>query len=503
MKARITALWQRFRSWKPWQQYVAWAVLAVLVIFIIHSLTASDTGAGIEDSLPTVTLAPVSSLSSSDSAVNAVGTVRSESEANILAQSGGVVQAVHSRLGASVPAGYALAELENSSQAAAVLQAQGSYEAALAARSALSLPDSQKSAADTYASAYTTLDTVIENDIDTFFGSPTPYGPNLLLSTGSGTGPASLSSRRVALQTMMDAWRKSLATANTRDPIELLTEAEANAQTVSKFLTDLARVANETDSGATETQIAGLASARSSVDALISTIITARGTYRSGSSQATAGADANVKQALGSLRAAQSNFEKTIIRAPIGGTVNFLSVHVGDYVSALTHVATVAQNGALEIVAYVSSDERNLLSVGAKVGLEGGARGVITSISPALNPETKQIEVHIAVEGETSSALENGQSVSIMLPNAPVSTGATATSTGPLLLPLTTLKLTPTARVVFSVGEDDRLVAHPVDIGDVVGDRIEITTQLAADLTIVTDARGLSEGEKVRVATTP
>ena len=68
------------------------------------------------------------------------------------------------------------------------------------------------------------------------------------------------------------------------------------------------------------------------------------------------------------------------------------------------------------------------------------------------------------------------------------------------MLPLTSLKLTPNARVVFSLGEDGRLIAHPVEIGDVHGSRIEITTPLPGDLRIVTDARGLSEGQKVNVA---
>jgi hypothetical protein len=103
--------------------------------------------------------------------------------------------------------------------------------------------------------------------------------------------------------------------------------------------------------------------------------------------------------------------------------------------------------------------------------------------------------VHVALTG--TSALVNGQSVRINLPNTAPATNSTA---GPLLLPLTALKLTPSARVVFSVNEEGRLVAHEVTIGDVRGDRIEIQTSLPADLEIVTDARGFSEGQKVAVA---
>ncbi len=491
--AKAFSLWRRFRSWKIWQQ-IATALGLIVVLYILLSLTSSPT-VSTTDSLPTVTLAPVASLSSSGSGVDVIGTVRSESEADILAQASGSVQAVHTSLGASVPAGYVLAELENDSERAVVLQAEGSYDAAIAARSAKSLPDVQASAQDTYQSAYTTLDTVLENDIDVFFGSPTPYGPTFLINAAGD--PVSFSHRRAALDPVMDAWRAKLSTADNQDPQDLLDEAYETTQTYSLFLTDIAAAANQRDSNVTADQIAALAAGRANVDGLLATLSAARSTYLTSSTGATASADASVKQALGTLNAAKANLEKTLVRAPIAGTVNFFSLHIGDYVTMLSHVATVAQNGALEIVAYVSGDERDLLTVGAKVPVEGEVMGIITSVSPALNPETKQIEVHIAVEDKNN--LENGESVRITLIN-PTAIGTT-TSAGPLMLPLTSLKLTPSARVVFSVGEDGRLIAHPVEIGDVRGDRIEIVTALPGDLRIVTDARGLSEGEKVSVAT--
>ena len=174
--------------------------------------------------------------------------------------------------------------------------------------------------------------------------------------------------------------------------------------------------------------------------------------------------------------------------------MNFLPIRVGDYVTSFTHVATVARNNALEIVAYVSEDDRDLLAAGTEVTIEDATPGVVTSISPALDPVTKQIEVHIAVEGE--SELVNGQSVRIALPNA---VAATLETEGPVLLPLSAVKLRADERIVFTVNEEGRLVAMPVEIGDVRGDRIEIRTPLSAELRIVKDARGLSDGERVRV----
>lgn len=491
MRARV--YWQKFRSWKKWQQGAATAGLLVLVITgasYLHTETPVSGG----NLIPSVQLASVASLSSLGGGVSVIGTVRSQSEADILAKTGGVVQSLHASLGATVPAGYVIAELENASERAALLQAEGAYEAAVAARGAASLSETQTSATNVYATAYTTLDTVLENYIDLFFGIPTSYGPALLVSAGGEADATELSRRRVALGLTMNTWQDQLVSAETKEPEPLLDEAYDTAKVFSAFLTDLAQVANAKGSNASDAQLSGLATARTSVNTLLSTISTARTTYRSGSVDATVGADASVKVALGALRAAEANVEKTIIRAPIGGTINFLPLRRGAYVTALSHVATVAQNGALEVVAYVSGDERNLLAVGNRVQIEGGAEGTITSVSPALNPVTKQIEIRIAVIG--TPALENGESVRIALPNVrPLDTQVS----GPLTLPLAAVKLESDRRVVFTVSEDRRLVAHEVTIGEVRGNRLEIVSGLTPDMQIVTDARGLAEGEAVAV----
>jgi HlyD family secretion protein len=292
------------------------------------------------------------------------------------------------------------------------------------------------------------------------------------------------------------SFEANLATANSRSPQALLDEAESIARQVQAFTNELAAAANERDSRATAAQLSALASARTGVNSVLSSIASARAGLRSGTVSATASADASVKQALGSLRAAQAALERTVVRAPIGGTVNFLPIRVGDYVTPMQHVATVAQNGALEIVAYVSEDNRDLLVAGGEVMIDGAYEGIVTSVAPALDPTTKQIEVRIAVTGETE--LVSGQSVHIALPDlAPTETAAEPE--GPVLLPLAAVKLRAGDRIVFSVGEDSRLVAHQVEVGEVRGDRIEIRTDLLKDLRIVEDARGLSEGEAVRV----
>lgn len=509
--------WKRFRLLKRRYQIGIVVLLLILVGGGIALTRSGAAPASTDLSIRTVSVASVDSLSGGGDSVSILGTVRSVTEADILSEAGGTVRAVHTSVGASVPAGFVLAELDNASEQATVLQAQGAYDAAVAARSITTLQsgnaqtsfvEAATAARNTYSNSYTTIDNVLSTEVSTLFGDPTPLGPQLLLNSPDRD---TFSRRRATLADQMNIWRSHLATVDTQDPETLLNEADTNAQTVSVFLADLSAIANMNESGGTPSQLAALAAARTSVDGVRASLSAARDAYRAkqtaaevgttqsvSSNASTASADANVKQALGALRFAQASLEKTLVRAPISGTVNFLPIHVGDYVTAFTHVATVAQNGALEIVAYVSEDDRAFITTGAGVMVNDNDKGIVTSIAPALDPTTKQIEVHVAVDASTD--LVNGQSVRIAFPNL-LSRPATPTISQTLTLPLAAVKLRTNSRVVFSVGADGRLVSHTVEIGNVLGDRIEITTPLPSDLQIVTDARGLADGEKVNVAT--
>lgn len=493
-RTRVSQGWVLYRTQKTWKQWAIGIAAAVLVIAALAWLRSD----GAQDEAPrdrVVTIASVATLSGGSDGSSAYGTVRSVTEAQLIAETGGVVKRVNAQIGQSVPAGFVIAELENSSEAAAVLQAEGAYDAAIAARSAQSLPDTQLSARDAYRSTYTSLDTAVETQIDTFFGTPNVFGPDLLINA-SYDESASISRERQRLEGVMRSFEVNQATAGNRTPQALLDEAESVSRQLQTFLNRLAEVANRRDSGVTASQTAALSGARAAVNGSIATISASRTQLRTGTISATAGADAQVKQALGSLRAAQAAFARTRIRATIGGTVNSLSVQRGQFVAAFAPVATIANNGALEIVAYVSEEDRDRLEPGMTLDLEGGAKGTVTTIAPALDTTTRQIEIRIGVA--SGSGFTNGQSVRIALPGAPAD--ALAQEAGPILLPLSAVKLTEGQRAVFTVGEDGRIAATPVEIGDVVGDRITITSDLPRDLRIVTDARGLSVGQRVRLA---
>lgn len=482
--------WRKYRTLRPRTQIII-AVVAFIAVIALFAIVRAEKPNTSAESLRAVSLASVGELGGDVQSGTMFGVVRSVSEAMIVAESSGTVTSVHTSLGAYLPAGAIIAEIENASERASVLQAEGVYDAAIAARDAVSLSQTEVSAEAQYRSAFATLDDILTTDIDSFFGGPSS-SPNLTIDGGGFENQ--LTKDRAALSARMTTWRYALEDASSKDPQTILAEAAATTSAVNTFLNDLALVANRGGSQASATQLASLASARTTVSTLTSTLSTAQSTYRSGSVGATASADASVKQALGALRASQAGLEKTRFRALIAGTVNYLPLRVGDPVTQGMHVATIAQNQSLEAVAYVSEDTRSIVTTGDSVSIDGIYDGIITAIAPALDPVTKQVEVRVAITN-AGDELTNGSSVQIALTKEV----ASAKPTGPQTLPLSAVKLRADDRVVFGVNEEGRLVAYAVTTGTVRGDRIEILNDLPLTLTIVTDARGLAGGQAVTV----
>lgn len=180
-----------------------------------------------------------------------------------------------------------------------------------------------------------------------------------------------------------------------------------------------------------------------------------------------------------------------------------LPVTAGDYVSSQNEVAEVSNPSALKLVAHVSAADAKTLSIGNTASVNGAAIGTITQISPAIDPQTGTIEVDVTLTGD-QTGLTDGDSVTVDLDRASSSSSSasapSASNLPSIIIPIVALKITPTGPEVFTVDADtNTLVAHPVQIGSILGQNIVVTQGLTPDLMIVTDARGFVSGEKVSV----
>jgi RND family efflux transporter MFP subunit len=490
-------------------------VVAVLVLFrFFESADVIDETSSTNE--VAVSVASARSFAG-DNSFEIIGTVEAINQADIKSEVGGRVTNVPVTLGATVSAGTVIASLENSGQYAALLQAEGAYDAALAAAATSevgvgaaenNLRSAQNNAVTTYKNAYTSVSRSVYTTIDTIFAKPESTIPGVRIDGGTNT--SYLNATRVALNTSLPQWRSDTVAAQ---PTDVLTEYLLSAEQQTNVVLDLidtiiARLSEDADQYA-GTEFAGLRSEllsdRATLTATLSALTSARTTLiaaedalaqaqiAGGTSESTS-ANAQIKQALGSLRAAQSNYEKTIIRTPIAGVINVLDVKAGDFISAQSSIASVANNNALEITTYVGEVDKGRISIGQSVLLQGNIPATVSTIAAAINPNTRKYEVKIQTE---SSDVINGDTVNItVLTNADTTD---TSSDSPLMIPITAVKFTASNGSVFVVTAENTLEAIEVDIGRIEGSYVEITSGITADTQIVTDARGLSAGTTVTV----
>jgi multidrug efflux pump subunit AcrA (membrane-fusion protein) len=507
--AHITSLTRR----NPKRAIIVGILGIVLVGYVVSTLVRDHEETVIEELPPLVSVTTAAEFNDT-SALTLIGTARALSEAAITAEQSGRVVSVSTTLGAAVVAGQQLAVLENSRERAAVLQAEGAYEAALAASAQStigvseaenSLRNAESSARATLVSAYDTVNDIVLNTIDDFFSNPQSSLPGLRIDGKGYT--ETLNTERVAYQNLLQSWQMNVQALDTST--DLYSEIELAIANVSRtinfvdsFITvfsiqgDSARYSDAelaTFRAAFSDVKASLVATQSSLTASATSLNAANDAVLRAKTAASGGtvsaADAQVKQALGVLRNAQASLAKTILTTPISGTVNTLSLKVGDYVSNGARVAIVANNQALELITYISDDDRSAIVVGDVVTVNDIATATVSQISPALDPETRKVEVRLVTEG---LEIKNGDTVKLAVTKSELNTSVA------VRVPITAIKFEVENGHIFIV-EDGKLTKVPVVLGKISGNSVEITDGLAADQAFVVDARGLQAGDEVTV----
>jgi multidrug efflux pump subunit AcrA (membrane-fusion protein) len=454
------------------------------------------------------------SLSGSQS-TEIIGSVSARTQADLQSEVGGRITSVNVSLGQTVAAGQVIATFENAAARASVLQAEGAYDAAKvsAAQSDIGVREAEASLADAVRavaiasnSAYGTTFGVLNNTIDQYFSGPNTAYPGVRVSTGETT---LIRNERITLQDTLEQWyEQQNASVPNSTLYANLSFAKGEVERVLK-LNDIILQAlsaergdSTLDQSVLESQKAGLTASRVQLIAAKNSLESASSNLKSAeeglsrSKLASSGgntslADAQLKQALGSLRAAQANLAKSIVRTPIAGQVNSLSVKTGDFVGAFSPVAKIANNQGLEITAFIGLAEIELLNIGSELLVENAGTGTVTNISPALDPATGKIEIRIAVSGDK---LKNGDSVRVFLNQNTVDTKKA------IQLPLSAVKFDGSQGYVFQV-VDEKLSVTNIELGAIRGDRVDVVSGIEESSEIVVDARGLAAGAEVTVVT--
>jgi len=452
----------------------------------------------------------------SGSTFSAIGVVEAISEVRLQVEAGGRVVSVNSTLGKSVAAGTIIAHIENASQSASLLQAQGAYEAALAgaAQSGVGvnqagnvLLSAKNAALGTERTAYSVVSDIFYNKVNNVIDDPYISAPTVVLIGSEGPF---LRAEWKSYKKILSRWQISSSMLTVDGDLDTaLTVAKTNVVRLINIIDILVRILNDSNqdklvAGQTvEAQKAIIIAQRINLNATLSSMETAETGLKNalntqkqaqlaGASDGQSLSSAQVKIALGSLRAAQANFEKTLIRTPISGVINALYLKTGDYVNPGQAAAIIANNNGLEINTSVSLEDSVKLSVGSEVVIDN-ATATISAIGGAVDPTTGKVAVKISVPN--NSLLQNGTTVSIDFRIN------TTNITNEISVPLSAVKLTGAGPVLFTTSSTSALVSLPVVLGAINGEDVIIKEGVSSDTVIVVDARGLKEGQQVNLLT--
>jgi membrane fusion protein (multidrug efflux system) len=203
------------------------------------------------------------------------------------------------------------------------------------------------------------------------------------------------------------------------------------------------------------------------------------------------------------LELADLELSRTVIRAPIAGTVVKRYLDVGATVSDGTPVYDLADVDPL--YADVNIPERHVTSLrpGQEVRLTADATGTVANalierIAPAVDPATGTVKVTVAVTGD--SGLRPGAFVRVDI--------VTATHADALVVERSALVAEGRRWNLFRLADDDLVEQIEVMLGFESGNLVEIdhTADSAivispGDRVVVVGAPALSDGAKVRVMT--
>lgn len=186
-----------------------------------------------------------------------------------------------------------------------------------------------------------------------------------------------------------------------------------------------------------------------------------------------------------------AQYRRYIVTAPFDGVVATLPARAGQAIGVGQTVVSLVNPSALEVVAYVSDQDRPFIETGATVSVNDTYQGIVTFISPSIDPTTGKVEVRVAIIDPTTT-LTVGQFIPVEIARVDQTDEVTTYQ-----LPLPAVRLSPAGSFVFVINDEGVIEQKAVETGTVFGERVEITSGLDINDTIASSVRGLSVGDVV------
>ncbi len=349
------------------------------------------------------------------------GKVKPAEEVELSFEKGGRIEAVLADIGKKVGVGETLARLDPSVALAEVEKAEANLKTeevkleelergsrpeeikiaeAKLNSAIINLDEAKNSLMDKVNDAYTKSDDSVRSKIDQLFSNPRTQTPKLSIFPVESQLKSDIESSRQVVENMLKSWSDSLAVLNNDSDLTLYSnKAKENLNVTKSFLDKVALAVNgmTPNSSFPQTTIdsyrADVSSARTNINTAITNLSTADEKNRTsesslslvereyeltraGSSYETIQAqEARVLQAKAGLSSARAEFEKTVLRSPIFGTVTKKNVSPGEIASLGQVAFSVISDSGLEIEANITEIDIAKVKVGIKAEVALDAYG--------------------------------------------------------------------------------------------------------------------------------
>jgi multidrug efflux pump subunit AcrA (membrane-fusion protein) len=187
------------------------ALIAVAIFNFISNRDESGESNNQTTDLPLVELTSARKFSGEGS-ISLIGSVRAFSETALTAEASGRITSVPVALGDSVFAGQVIATIENASEQAAVLQAEGAYEAALASANqnpsganSNRLENKKDELISVMKKAYVSSDNIIRSTVDLFIDEPNSRFPEFSKSLSDYFLRQDINAQRRVVQDILES----------------------------------------------------------------------------------------------------------------------------------------------------------------------------------------------------------------------------------------------------------------------------------------------------------
>jgi RND family efflux transporter MFP subunit len=217
-------------------------------------------------------------------------------------------------------------------------------------------------------------------------------------------------------------------------------------------------------------------------------------------------AEARVSGAKSQLDAARIALADCALASPLNGLVLARNVEEGSLVAAGTVGFTLADLSSVKAVFGVPDIVVRALEIGQPLAVSVEAlpgvrfNGRITAIAPSAERSSRVFDVEVTIPNPAGT-LRSGMIATVETPHS-----ARSAPSADAAVPLTAVLKSPVEPDGYAVfvlaGDGDNAVAkvRPVKLGEVVGNRILVTSGLAAgERVVVTGATIVSDGDRVRV----